>query len=927
MTIRVFNGSNWNQFAKKISVFRDGLGWSNGIKSLKVYRDPGTNPFWDVAYPEIPVSLTTPIVIGQGLPGTTFSLEAGNGLTIETMFAQEDYRKPAQVTYQWQSSPTNSAPWDNRGPLLTTFSPYLITSSDNNLYFRCVITATNAKGSTVVNSFSQQVYDPTYIFFYGNEFGVATNGMIYFDRTNGSFPVSDTISAMGRILSYFHGFFKTYDIWYRSDSSTFRIYHRLYNAGNNRPAIPGLEYEIVFYNNSNIVDLHIINPGNINAIYSYDNLYPAFVKDFFTRYKSYNISNYLAGTRFRITLDGNTSISASSVAPSTAISVIQASLTNNVVTLTTAVPHGLFGGSTINVTGLPSVFNGVYSISGVPTSTTLTYSKTNANISNQSVSGYIAKPPSGLTDGWIYISSMNDLGVNPPSTLTFSAGSGFSSPVFDINFPYTKSNMFYPNFIGSISASYSGTNSAIVSWQNSSSQNPAYNGNSYRVEVKRSDNNSTVFGPSIVTSTSTTVTGLTLGIGYNITITPNSRSDGLGQFGFAGGFSYSHAGPPGVPTNVNGTAGNGQVALTWSAPASNGGAAITNYLVRYSSNNGSSWSTSINTGGTATSYTVTGLSNGTSYIFQVAAVNSRGQSDWSTSSPSLTPQVVPTNILATTSSSTVLTFNTATITAQLRDSSNNNVSRSGITINFSLSGPAGSTISATSAVTNSSGQASVTFTAGANSGAATITASSSGLTSGVASLTVNLRSALTPSLTWSAQNYGVSVSHNNYDFNYTYSGSIGFPGSLRTGSFASTAFTVLIPVQYGAEQPGISGSNTNFTSGGVNYAGSVTCTISNVWVQNPIINITVSNTRSGYSPGSTTLSNVQGNRARNSITYELINTANGNVMYSITTTATTVTHNYPGSDVGKTVRWRCTPNYNDGYSTNTIRFSQTRPLG
>lgn len=656
MTIKIFNGSNWNSFARRIRIFREGLGWTSGTKSVKVYRDTGGIPYWMVVYPEKPVALTTPIVTGTGVPGTNLELSAGVSFpTIESIWQSDDYIKPQTITYQWQRSLSSSGPWSNVGSLLTSYQPYLITSSDNNYYFRCVITATNAKDSTSINSFSLQVYDPSYTFFYGNEFGLATNGMIYFDRTNGSFPVSDTISAMGRILSYFHGFFKTYDVWYRSDSSTFRIYHRLYNAGNNRPSIPGLEYEIVFYNNSNIVDLHIINPGNTNDIYTYDNLYPAFVKDFFTRYKFYNIFSYLAGIRFRITLDASTSISASSVAPSTAISVTQASLTNNVVTLTTAVPHGLFGGSTINVIGLPSVFNGAYSISGVPTSTTLTYSRTNANIPSQSVSGYIAKPPSGLIDGWIYLSNLNDLGVNPPSTMSFTAGSGTSSPLIsDINGAFTKSNMFYPNFISGVSGTYINSTSATASWSNSTSGNSLYNANSYRVEVKRSDNSATVFGPTITTSTSITVNGLTLGVGYNIIVTPNSRSDGLGQFGFAGSSSYSHAGVPSIPTNLTATVNSDtQITLTWSEPANNG-STITGYTVQYKKNADSTWTTWATNAETDRSAPITGLTGSTLYNFRVAAVNGIGTGDWAnvnatTNAPAVPPGA-PTNLVASSPS-------------------------------------------------------------------------------------------------------------------------------------------------------------------------------------------------------------------------------------------------------------------------------------
>ena len=94
---------------------------------------------------------------------------------------------------------------------------------------------------------------------------------------------------------------------------------------------------------------------------------------------------------------------------------------------------------------------------------------------------------------------------------------------------------------------------------------------------------------------------------------------------------------PGAPTSVSGTAGNAQVSLTWTAPATNGGYAITDYTVQYSSNSGSSWTTFSRAASSATIATVAGLTNGTSYVFRVAAVNSIGTGAYSTASSSVTP--------------------------------------------------------------------------------------------------------------------------------------------------------------------------------------------------------------------------------------------------------------------------------------------------
>ncbi|MCX7058874.1 MAG: fibronectin type III domain-containing protein, partial [Proteobacteria bacterium] len=81
---------------------------------------------------------------------------------------------------------------------------------------------------------------------------------------------------------------------------------------------------------------------------------------------------------------------------------------------------------------------------------------------------------------------------------------------------------------------------------------------------------------------------------------------------------------PGAPTSFAAAVVGSTVKLTWVAPVSNGGAAITNYSVE-SSSNGTTWSaTSTQPSGTATSVSLTGISGTLSY--RVKAVNSQGSS-------------------------------------------------------------------------------------------------------------------------------------------------------------------------------------------------------------------------------------------------------------------------------------------------------------
>jgi titin len=136
-------------------------------------------------------------------------------------------------------------------------------------------------------------------------------------------------------------------------------------------------------------------------------------------------------------------------------------------------------------------------------------------------------------------------------------------------------------------------------------------------------------------ATSFTVTGLTNGAAYTFVVAAiNAAGTGANSSASA---SITPATVPGAPTNVAGTSANASVRLTWTAPASNGGRAITRY--RITPYIGGTAQTPVQTTSTSTTFTVTGLTNGTAYTFTVAATNAVGTGADSTPSAAVTPLV------------------------------------------------------------------------------------------------------------------------------------------------------------------------------------------------------------------------------------------------------------------------------------------------
>jgi len=183
--------------------------------------------------------------------------------------------------------------------------------------------------------------------------------------------------------------------------------------------------------------------------------------------------------------------------------------------------------------------------------------------------------------------------------------------------------------------------SATVSWTAPPSGGPAITGYSVRV-VNAANAQVGVLHPAAAGATSLTITGLVAGTTYTF------QAAAVNMFG-AGPLSAESnpvtalpdpvppAGTvPGAPAIGSATAGNATATLSWTAPASDGGSAITGYAIIAIDTAGNPAATAIATP-TATTATVTGLTNTRSYRLQILAYNGVGTGPLSAPSNTVTP--------------------------------------------------------------------------------------------------------------------------------------------------------------------------------------------------------------------------------------------------------------------------------------------------
>jgi Domain of unknown function (DUF4082)/Fibronectin type III domain/Bacterial Ig domain len=140
-------------------------------------------------------------------------------------------------------------------------------------------------------------------------------------------------------------------------------------------------------------------------------------------------------------------------------------------------------------------------------------------------------------------------------------------------------------------------------------------------------------------ATSTTISGLTSGTTYTFTVQATNAT-GSGPVSSPSNAVTPPAPPPasvpGAPTAVTAGARNQSALVSWTAPLSDGGSAITNY--RITPFIGTTAQTPVTVAASATSATIGGLTNGTSYTFTVTAINAIGAGAASSASAAAIPR-------------------------------------------------------------------------------------------------------------------------------------------------------------------------------------------------------------------------------------------------------------------------------------------------
>ncbi|MCL2679817.1 MAG: fibronectin type III domain-containing protein [Dehalococcoidia bacterium] len=298
---------------------------------------------------------------------------------------------------------------------------------------------------------------------------------------------------------------------------------------------------------------------------------------------------------------GNANISTLSTTPTGATGMVK---------LDTGVNNITFSGSISGTGGIEKQGTGTLTFSGSNTYTGGTTITAGTLVINGNLSGNLTVSGSGsVTITGTHTGTQNFSGsgtviiagvqVYPPPTAPAAPG-GFAAAAGDTQVVLTWTT---PDNGGS----------AITKYQISHGATAGY-----------SENWTDISGSGAGTTTHT-VTGLTNGTSYTFEVRAVNAVGNGASSGTRTATSLATPTAPAAPGSFTAAAGDAQVVLKWTTP-DNGGSAITKYQVSHGATAGYSanWTDISGSGASTATHTVTGLTNGTSYTFEVRAVNAVG---------------------------------------------------------------------------------------------------------------------------------------------------------------------------------------------------------------------------------------------------------------------------------------------------------------
>ena len=294
----------------------------------------------------------------------------------------------------------------------------------------------------------------------------------------------------------------------------------------------------------------------------------------------------------------------------------------------------------------------------VPTSVTATPGNTQAVVNwgvptsngGSAITSYTVTPYIGSAPG----TPKPVTGSPPPTTTTMTGlanGTQYTFKVYASNAvgpgPAASTTATTPATVPGAPTGVSataGNAQARVSWSAPSNGGSAITGYTVTPYVGTTAQTATGVNGS---TTATSITNLANGTAYTFQVTA-TNAIGTSPAGTSGAVTPAGPGPsvPGPPTSVAASPANGAATVQWLAP-SDGGSGITSYtLTPYV---GTTAGTPVTIVGSppATSATINGLTNGTTYVIYVAAANSVGTGPAGTSNP-VTPAAVPSAPTAVT---------------------------------------------------------------------------------------------------------------------------------------------------------------------------------------------------------------------------------------------------------------------------------------